>query len=96
MKSVIDGASAMKWELPEPDSANAIRLRDEYRNGIHEWLAPDIFPAEVGSASLVADRKGRIGQGPFPIIVAEVLKCGSVLHETARLFPLACRITYGR
>jgi len=92
MKYVIDCSSAMKWELPEPDSANAIRLRDEYRNGIHELLAPDIFPAEVGSAALVAERKGRIGPGQFPIIVADILKSCPVLHETARLIPPACRI----
>ena len=31
------------------DSAKAIRLRDEYSNGIHELVAPDIFPSEIAN-----------------------------------------------
>ncbi len=48
MKYVLDASVAVKWVLPEPDTVNA--LRDAYRNGIHELIAPDIFPVEVAHA----------------------------------------------
>jgi hypothetical protein len=41
MRYVLDSSVALKWVLPEVDSAKAIRLRDEYRNGLHELLATD-------------------------------------------------------
>jgi hypothetical protein len=50
MKYVLDSSVALKWVLPEADSAKAIRLRDGYSNGVHKLLAPDarrgraIFP----------------------------------------------------
>jgi hypothetical protein len=47
MKYVLDASVAEKWVLPEPDSAKAIALRDDYRRGVHELLAPDTFPAEA-------------------------------------------------
>jgi hypothetical protein len=31
MKYVLDSSVALKWVLPEADSAKAIRLRDEYK-----------------------------------------------------------------
>jgi hypothetical protein len=43
MKYVLDSSVALKWVLHEADSGKAIRLRDDYSNGIHELLAPDIF-----------------------------------------------------
>jgi hypothetical protein len=36
--------------LPEGDSGRAIQLIAEYRQGLHELLAPDVFPVEVGHA----------------------------------------------
>ena len=71
MKYVIDASTAFQWEVPEPDSLKAIRLREDYRNGIHELISPDIFPAEVGNALLVAERKGRIVAGQFAILALD-------------------------
>ena len=59
MKYVIDASTAFSWEVPEPHSLKAIALREDYRNGVHELISPDIFPAEVGNALIVAERKGR-------------------------------------
>jgi hypothetical protein len=39
VKYVLDSSVALKWALPESDSGKAIRLRDEYRNGIHALLS---------------------------------------------------------
>jgi len=47
MKYVIDSSVALKWVLPEKDSDKAIRLRDDYRQGLHELIAPDWFILEV-------------------------------------------------
>jgi hypothetical protein len=39
MRYVLDSRVALKWVLPEADSAKAIRLRNEYINGLHELLS---------------------------------------------------------
>jgi predicted nucleic acid-binding protein len=43
MKYVIDSSVAFKWVVPESDSDKADRLRDAFRNAVHELLAPDVF-----------------------------------------------------
>ena len=45
MKYVIDSSVGVKWVIPEVDSAKALRLGDDYRNGVIELLAPDFYPA---------------------------------------------------
>ena len=67
MKYVLDSSVALKWVLPEADSAKAIRLRDESRNGIHELLAPDIFPSEIANGLASAERQKRIQKGESAI-----------------------------
>jgi hypothetical protein len=47
---ILDANIALKWVLPEPDSPKATHLRDEFRKGIHEFLGPDSFPAEIAHA----------------------------------------------
>ena len=47
MKYVLDSSVAVKWVLPEKDSDKAIRLRDDYRQGLHQLIAPDWFTLEV-------------------------------------------------
>jgi predicted nucleic acid-binding protein len=47
MKYVLDSSVAVKWVLPEKDSDKAIRLRDDYRQGLHLLVAPDWFTLEV-------------------------------------------------
>ena len=48
MKYVLDASVALKWVLTEPDSAKALSVRDDFRKQVHELLAPDVFPVEVG------------------------------------------------
>src|SRR5438105_5044882 len=60
MKYVLDSNVAIKWVLPEPDADKAIRLRDEFRQGIHELLSPDVFPVEVAHALARSERRGII------------------------------------
>ena len=87
---MIDASTAFQWEVPEPDSAKAIRLRDGYRSGVHELISPDIFPAEVGNALIVAERKGRVTSGQFAVRPADVLASCPDRHDTRPLIPRAC------
>lgn len=50
MKYALDASVAAKWVLPEPDSSKAVALRDDFRQAVHELLAPDTFPAEIAHA----------------------------------------------
>src|SRR5581483_7876958 len=63
MRYVIDSSTAFKWLVVEKDSDKARRLRDEYRNGIHELLAPDFLTMELSNALIVAERRARITKG---------------------------------
>ena len=38
MKRVIDSSVAFKWEVPETDSDKATRLRDDFRQAVHNLL----------------------------------------------------------
>jgi predicted nucleic acid-binding protein len=60
MKYVLDSCVAFKWVGPEADTDKALRLRDDTRAGLHELLAPDVFPVEVAHALTRAERQGRI------------------------------------
>jgi predicted nucleic acid-binding protein len=92
MKYVIDASTAFQWEVPEPNSLKAIQLRERYRRGIHELISPDIFPAEVGNALIVAERKGRIVSGQFAIRLAAILAFFPDLRSTRPLAIRACSI----
>jgi len=57
MKYVLDVSIGLKWVLNEVDSAKALRLRDDYRNQVHELIAPDCFPLEAAHALTRAERR---------------------------------------
>jgi predicted nucleic acid-binding protein len=63
MKYVLDSSVALKWVLPEADTAKALQLRVDFRNGVHELIAPDFFPIETAHALTRAERQRRIPQG---------------------------------
>ena len=85
MKYVLDSSVALKWVLPEADSGKAIRLRDEYTNGIHELLAPDIFAPEIANGLASAERQGRIKTGESAIFLHDVFRAAPALHPTPPL-----------
>jgi predicted nucleic acid-binding protein len=60
MKYVLDSSVGFKWLVTEPLSDKAELLRQEYQNGIHELVSPDIFPVEVTHALTRAERQARI------------------------------------
>ena len=63
MTFALDSSVALKWVLPEAYSDNAIRLRDDFHNGVIDLLAPDIFPVETLHALTKAERQKRIVHG---------------------------------
>lgn len=60
VKYVLDSSVALKWVLPESDSAKAIQLRLDYQRGVHELVAPNIFYVEAAHALTRAERQRRI------------------------------------
>src|SRR5438445_10797722 len=73
----------------------AIQLRDDARNATHEFLPPDIFPAEVFNALLKAERTQRINVGEAKTLYASIGADIPVLHPylplTARAGEIASR-----
>ncbi len=92
MKYVLDSSVALKWVLPEADSGKAIRLRDEYTNGIHELLAPDLFPSEIANGLASAERQKRIRSGESAVFLNDVLSAAPVLHHSSPLLIRAMEI----
>lgn len=92
MRYVLDSSVSVKWVISEADSGRAIRLRDEYRNGVHELLAPDIFPPEVANALASAERQGRIRSGESVIFLNDILSAAPLLHASAPLLVRAMEI----
>ena len=77
MKYVLDSSVAFKWVVPERDSPRAVRLRDEFRTGVHELIAPDVFPPELVDALTRAERQGRINDAVTRLI--DVLTTSPIL-----------------
>lgn len=46
MKYALDSSVAFKWVAPETDTDKALHLRDAFRNGTDELIAPDLFPRD--------------------------------------------------
>jgi predicted nucleic acid-binding protein len=80
MKYVIDSSTAFKWVVVETDSDKARQLRDDYRNAIHDLLAPDLFPTEISNSLVVAERRGRIPPGGSTRLLLDLLKTLPALH----------------
>jgi predicted nucleic acid-binding protein len=93
MKFVVDSSVALKWVLPEVDSAKAVALRDHFRNGTHELLAPDIFAIEVAHALARAERRKIISRPEGTQKLIDVLGTLPDLHPylplLARAFEIA-------
>ncbi len=92
MKYVLDSSVALKWVLPEVDSHKALRLRDEYNNGIHELLSPDIFTPEVANGLVSAERSNRIKTGESALFLFDVVRSAPVIVQTQPLLVRAMEI----
>jgi predicted nucleic acid-binding protein len=99
MKYVLDSNVALKWVLPEPDAAKAIKIRDELVQGIHELLAPDVFPIEVAHSLARAERRGIIKPMEGWAKLSDVLTTPPNLHPylplLARAYAIASQARIG-
>jgi len=92
MKYVLDSSVALKWVLPEVDSHKALRLRDDFNNGIHQLLAPDIFTPEVANGLASAERSNRIKSGESALFLFDVVRSAPVIVQTQPLLVRAMEI----
>jgi predicted nucleic acid-binding protein len=77
MRYVLDASVALKWVLPEPDSGKA-----EFRAGLHQLLAPDVFPVEVAHALARAERRNIVSPPQGAVLLADVLTTLPALHPS--------------
>jgi predicted nucleic acid-binding protein len=89
MKYVLDASVALKWVLAEIDSDKADALRDLYRKGIHDFIAPDVFPIEVGHAITKAERRRLITTSEGSILFGNILTTLPQLVPSLTLLPEA-------
>src|SRR5713226_1915250 len=82
MKRVIDSSVAFKWVVPETHSDKALLVRDDFRNGLVELIAPDVFPTEVGHALTRAERHVRIPVGSAIPRLRDILNTLPLLHPS--------------
>lgn len=90
MRFVLDANVALRALLNEEDCTTAERLINEYRQGLHELIAPDFFPVEIANALTRAERRGAIPQGQAGALLGDVLLACPVLYDSR---PLLVRAT---
>jgi hypothetical protein len=73
MRMVLDSSVSLAWVLPDALADNAKRMRDDYRNRIHECLAPEIFLGENANALIKAERRKTIGPGTAHPLLIDIL-----------------------
>lgn len=92
MKYVIDTSVDIKTHVQEHDSAKAIRLRNEYHHGIHDLIAPDIFPTEMCNVLLILERSGKIKTGEAELFFRQAVSALPPLFAAVPLLPRALEI----
>jgi predicted nucleic acid-binding protein len=90
MRLVIDASIGLKWELPEPDSDKANQLREAFRNGIHELIAPECFILEVAHVLTKAERQKKIPDAES--LYVDIMTTCPDLHAVPPLLLRAIRI----
>src|SRR6185437_10582658 len=89
MKSILDSNIGVKWVLEEELSDKARSLRAEFIQGIHEFLAPDLFLVEAAHALTRAQRQGRITPSEVDSFMGDLLSALPRFHAFPPLLPRA-------
>lgn len=92
MKYVLDASVALKWVLSEDHVDKALLLRREFESGVHEFIAPDIFPVEVGHALSKAHRQRRITKDEADAYYLDVLSTLPQIHASLPLLDRAYQL----
>jgi predicted nucleic acid-binding protein len=93
MNYVLDASVAICWVLPRPLTAKALKLRGDYLNGIHDLIAPDIFPGETASALTKSERQRLIAVGDAAPLYLKILRASPSPHSYIPLIPRAIEIS---
>jgi predicted nucleic acid-binding protein len=93
MKLVLDASAGLQAVLNEPYSSIAIQLIADYRAGLHELLAPDVYLAEVGHALTRAERKKVIPVGDSLVHFAELMTPPPVIFPSLPLMARAVELS---
>jgi predicted nucleic acid-binding protein len=93
MRYVLDSNVGIKWLLTESDSDRALRIRDDFRRGVHELIAPDVFPVEVAHSLTRAERQGRITPAEGLSHFRDMLATLPLLHPYLLLLPRAYELS---
>jgi predicted nucleic acid-binding protein len=89
---VIDTSTAFKWAVAEVDSDKALALRNDCAAGLLELLAPDLFPTEIANSLLIAERRGRIKPGEWPVFFNDIMLYCPDLRDAGPHLPRAYEI----
>ncbi len=81
MRYVLDSSVGIKCLLRESDSDKAIRVRDDYIAGVHELLAPNVYPVEVAHSITKAERRLRITEAEGASHLKTMFGTLPVLHS---------------
>lgn len=93
MRYVLDASVAVKWVLPEPDSAKALTLWDGLANHVSELLVPDTLPVEIAHALTRAERRGLLKPGEASTKLNDVMAAGIDLHPYMPLLGRAVELS---
>jgi predicted nucleic acid-binding protein len=93
MKYVLDASVALAWVIPRPITPKADVLREDYRNAIHELIAPSAFPAEVAMDLTKAERQKVINVGEAIPFLTDILSTCPILHTYDLLLFRAAEIS---
>ena len=73
MRLILDACVAIAAVVEEDHTEAARALRNDFRNQIHELLAPDSLPIEVAHALTRTERQGKIKAGRAQVAFNEFL-----------------------
>jgi predicted nucleic acid-binding protein len=93
MKRVLDSSVGFKWIVPELHSDKALQLREDFRNGLVELIAPDIFLIEIAHAITRAERQKRITPAQGALALADLMAVSPALTSYIPLLPRAYEIS---
>jgi predicted nucleic acid-binding protein len=92
MRHVIDASVSVVWEVASPLSRKADLLRNNFRNGIHELLAPETIIWETADALIKLERQKVLLPGRARPLFIDFLKTQPVLYGAAALIHRAMTI----
>ena|ERR1022692_468057 len=93
MKYVLDSCVGFKWAVIEVDTVKARRLRNDFRNGVHELIAPDVFPTEIAHSLTRAERQRRLTPSLGAQALLDLLQTLPQLFASVPLLPRAYAIS---